>query len=175
MKSCNLFSNKKEDEEKNKIKIQNIVINKINIILNYMIDFQCKYSFIKLIIKEFKDYYELTETDIEKFNLKIKQYYEEQDFDLKKENRPQENNKKEIKSNENKTKGNKQKENKFIEFESQEKEQKELEKKEIENNAFDNSITKNEYLIEDDENLGNLNINEFNSRKLDENSKIKVN
>ena len=162
MKSCNLFSNKKEDEEKNKIKIQNIVINKINIILNYMIDFQCKYSFIKLIIQEFKDYYELTETDIEKFNLKIKQYYEEQDFDLKKENRPQENNQKEIKSNENKTKGNNQKENKFIEFESQEKEQKELEKKEIENNASDNSITKNEYLIEDDENLGNLNINEFN-------------
>ena len=64
-KSYNLFSNKKEEEGNNKKRINDIVISKLNIYLNYMIDFKCKYSFMKQIIQEFKDYYELNEDNIE--------------------------------------------------------------------------------------------------------------
>ena len=73
-KRYNLFSNKKEDEEKNKLKIKDIVISKINIFLNYMIDLQCKYNFMKQIIQDFKEYYELNENNIEIFLTKIKEY-----------------------------------------------------------------------------------------------------
>ena len=73
-KRYNLFSNKKEDEEKNKLKIKDIVISKINIFLNYMIDLQCKYNFMKQIIQDFKEYYELNEDNIEIFLTKIKEY-----------------------------------------------------------------------------------------------------
>ena len=70
-KSYNLFSNKKEEEGNNKKRISDIVISKLNIYLNYMIDFKCKYSFMKQIIQEFKDYYELNEDNIEKYMIKI--------------------------------------------------------------------------------------------------------
>ena len=73
-KSSNLFSNKKEDEEKNNLKIKEIALFKINIYLNYMIDFKCKYNFMKQLIEEFKDYYELKDDDIEKFISKINEY-----------------------------------------------------------------------------------------------------
>jgi hypothetical protein len=73
-KSFNLFSEKNEDEEKNKEKIKDIVVSKINIFLNYMIDLQCKFSFMKQIIQEFKDYYELNEDNVSKFITKINEY-----------------------------------------------------------------------------------------------------
>ena len=73
-KSFNLFSDKKEDEEKNKEKIKEIVISKINIFLNYMIDLHCKFNYMKQIIQEFKDYYELTDDNVEKFITKINEY-----------------------------------------------------------------------------------------------------
>jgi hypothetical protein len=73
-KSFNLFSEKNEDEEKNKERIKDIVVSKINIFLNYMIDLQCKFSFMKQIIQEFKDYYELNEDNVSKFITKINEY-----------------------------------------------------------------------------------------------------
>ena len=73
-KSLNLFSEKNEDEEKNKERIKDIVVSKINIFLNYMIDLQCKFTFMKQIIQEFKDYYELSEDNIAKFITKINEY-----------------------------------------------------------------------------------------------------
>ena len=39
-----------------------------------MIDFKCKYNFMKQLIEEFKDYYELKDDDIEKFISKINEY-----------------------------------------------------------------------------------------------------
>ena len=87
-KSYNLFSNKKEDEEKNKNKIRDIVVNKLNVYINYMIDFKCKFNYMKQIIDEFKNYYELKENEIEKFIEKINEY--------KKDNNDEEENKKDI-------------------------------------------------------------------------------
>ena len=73
-KKYNLFSNKKEDEEKNINRIKEIVITKINLHINYMIDFNCKFSFMKQILQEFKEYYELNEEDIQKIENKINKY-----------------------------------------------------------------------------------------------------
>ena len=73
-KSFNLFYNNKEDEEKNKLRIKEIVISKINIYLNYMIDFKCNQNFIKKLIQEFKEYYELSDEDTEKFKNKLNEY-----------------------------------------------------------------------------------------------------
>ena len=96
-KRYNLFSNKKEDEEKNKLKIKDIVISKINIFLNYMIDLQCKYNFMKQIIQDFKEYYELNEDNIENFRIKIKEYNKSNN--IEEEEIINENN--EVKENEN--------------------------------------------------------------------------
>ena len=73
-KKYNMFSNKKEDEEKNSTRIKEIVINKINLHINYMIDFKCKYSFMKQILQEFKEYYDLNDEDIKKMADKINEY-----------------------------------------------------------------------------------------------------
>ena len=73
-KKYNLFSNKKEDEEKNKTRIKEIAVSKINLHINYMIDFKCKCSFMKQIIQEFKDYYDLNDEEIKKINDKINEY-----------------------------------------------------------------------------------------------------
>ena len=73
-KKYNLFSNKKEDEEKNKQRIKEIVISKINLHTNYMIDFNCKFSFMKQIFQEFKDYYELSDEELKKIEDKINKY-----------------------------------------------------------------------------------------------------
>jgi tRNA A37 N6-isopentenylltransferase MiaA len=73
-KSFNLFYNNKKNEEKNKIRIKEIVISKINIYLNYMIDFKCNQNFIKKLIQEFKEYYELSDEDTEKFKNKLNEY-----------------------------------------------------------------------------------------------------
>ena len=73
-KKYNLFSNKKEDEEKNKQRIKEIVISKINLHINYMIDFNCKFSFMKQIFQEFKEYYELSDEELKKIEDKINKY-----------------------------------------------------------------------------------------------------
>ena len=81
-KKYNLFSNKKEDEEKNFNRIKEIVITKINLHINYMIDFNCKFSFMKQILQEFKEYYELNEEDIKKIENKINKYNKKDDEEL---------------------------------------------------------------------------------------------
>ena len=81
-KKYNLFSNKKEEEEKNKERIKEIAISKINLHINYMIDFKCKYSFMKQILQEFKEYYELNEEDIKKIENKINKYNKKDDEEL---------------------------------------------------------------------------------------------
>ena len=73
-KKYNLFSDKKEDEEKNQTRIKEIVISKINLHINYMIDFKCKCSFMKQILQEFKEYYDLSDEDIKKISDKINEY-----------------------------------------------------------------------------------------------------
>ena len=73
-KKYNLFSDKKEDEEKNKTRIKEIAISKINLHINYMIDFKCKHSFMKQILQEFKDYYDLSDDDTQKIVNKINEY-----------------------------------------------------------------------------------------------------
>ena len=73
-KSFNLFYNNKENEEKNKLRIKEIVISKINIYLNHMIDFKCKQDFMKKLIQEFKEYYELSDDDTEKLKNKYNEY-----------------------------------------------------------------------------------------------------
>jgi len=94
-KSYNLFSNKKEDEEKNKKRIDDIVISKLNIYINYMIDFKCKYGFMKQIIQDLKDYYELNDDDIDKYITKINEYNKNNKEEKKIENKNDENNEKE--------------------------------------------------------------------------------
>ena len=73
-KKYNLFSDKKEDEEKNKTRIKEIAISKINLHINYMIDFKCKHSFMKQILQEFKEYYDLNDDDTQKIVNKINEY-----------------------------------------------------------------------------------------------------
>jgi len=73
-KKYNLFSDKKEDEEKNKTRIKEIVISKLNLHINYMIDFKCKTLFMKQILQEFKEYYDLNDEDTKKICDKIKEY-----------------------------------------------------------------------------------------------------
>ena len=73
-KKYNLFSDKKEDEEKNKTRITEIAISKINLHINYMIDFKCKHSFMKQILQEFKEYYDLSDDDTQKIVNKINEY-----------------------------------------------------------------------------------------------------
>ena len=73
-KKYNLFSDKKENEEKNKTRIKEIAISKINLHINYMIDFKCKHSFMKQILQEFKEYYDLSDDDTQKIVNKINEY-----------------------------------------------------------------------------------------------------
>ena len=73
-KKYNLFSDKKEDEEKNKTRIKEIAISKINLHINYMIDFKCKHSFMRQILQEFKEYYDLSDDDTQKIVNKINEY-----------------------------------------------------------------------------------------------------
>jgi len=104
-KSSNLSSSKKENEEKNSLNIKEIVLSKINIYLNYMIDFKCKCNFMKQIIEEFKDYYELNDDDIEKFTSKINEYNKivekKNKNEIKKDENENEDNTKNLNINEN--------------------------------------------------------------------------
>ena len=150
-KSYNLFSNKKEDEDKNKNRIKDIVISKINMYLNYMIDFHVKFNYMKQIIEEFKNYYELSDDNVEKFITKIKEYNksnsDEDETDYKdndNDNSIEDKNKNEIIN--------------IIEDKSENKI--EQGKKDEKENKLKNEIK--EEIIEDDDNLGNLNINAIN-------------
>ena len=73
-KKYNLFSNKKGDEEKNNSRIKEIVVSKLNLHINYMIDFKVRFSFMKQIIQEFKEYYDLSDEDIKNIIDKINKY-----------------------------------------------------------------------------------------------------
>ena len=58
-----------------------------------MIDFKCKYDFMKQIIQEFKDYYELGEDDIEIFMKKITEYNKSNQEEKEKEKEKEKENK----------------------------------------------------------------------------------
>ena len=192
-KSYNLFSNKKEDEEKNQIRIKEIVTNKLNIYINYMIDFKCKFNYLKQIIDEFKNYYELNNNEIKKFDEKINEYNKgnnnenvneenkkdnnnitigekievKENIDEKKEN--EKNIKTEIIENDvknkEKEKNDKKNDNKQNVIIIEEKEKNDNKEEKENNNKEDNNIKNDvkveEEYIEDDDNLGNLNINSF--------------
>ena len=188
-KSYNLFSNKKEDEEKNQRRIKDIVVNKLNIYINYMIDFNCKFNFMKQIIDEFKNYYELKDNEIEKIVEKVNEYKKNNSSNKDEENKKdntikieEKNETKEIidekndvennvkneiidnKKNEEKIEEkNKNKDNDIIIEEKEKLEEKSdnKENKDNKKNIIKNDTKEEEY-IEDDDNLGNLNINSFN-------------
>ena len=160
-KSYNLFSNKKEDEEKNKIRIKDIVISKINIIINYMIDFHTKYSYMKQILDELKNYYELSDDDIEKFMSKINEYNKNNNEEEKKENNIEEN-------NNNIEENIEKKEEETEEEKEKEKENDKENEKEKDKIKYD---IKEEEIINDDDDLGNLNINSFNENLKNEEDK----
>ena len=188
-KSYNLFSNKKEDEEKNQRRIKDIVVNKLNIYINYMIDFNCKFNYMKQIIDEFKNYYELKDNEIEKIVEKVNEYKKNNSSNKDEENKKdntikieEKNETKEIidekndvennvkneiidnKKNEEKIEEkNKNKDNDIIIEEKEKLEEKSdnKENKDNKENIIKNDTKEEEY-IEDDDNLGNLNINSFN-------------
>ena len=56
------------------IKINQIVINKLNIYINYMINFYCRPNCIRQIVETFNDYYHLDEKIIKDINKKIDDY-----------------------------------------------------------------------------------------------------
>jgi len=61
----------KKDE---KININEIVLNKLNIYINHMINFFCKAKILRQIVEIFNDYYHLNETKIKEINKKIDDY-----------------------------------------------------------------------------------------------------
>ena len=69
---------KEEKKKKENIKINDIVLNKLNIFTKYMIDFCCRPKFIRQIIEEFKEFYQLSDKDIEELNKIIDNYENEQ-------------------------------------------------------------------------------------------------
>ena len=56
------------------IKISQIVISKLNIYINYMINFYCRPNCIRQIMETFNDYYHLDEKIIKDINKKIDDY-----------------------------------------------------------------------------------------------------
>ena len=62
--------NKKEE----KVNINGIVLDKLNIYLNLMINFFCKPNCLRQIIEIFNDYYHLDEMKIKEINKKIDDY-----------------------------------------------------------------------------------------------------
>ena len=85
-KKYNLLDNKLGNEEEKQKRIKNIIKNKINSILNYMIEFQIKDKFMKQLIQDMKEYYELDENEIVNFNKKIDDYKKESISSQKNEN-----------------------------------------------------------------------------------------
>ena len=68
-KMTNLI-NKKEE----KINTNEIVLNKLNIYINNMIKFCCRPNYMRQILEEFKDYYNLDEVIMKELNNKIDEY-----------------------------------------------------------------------------------------------------
>ena len=64
------INNKNDDN----IKANQIVINKLNLYINYMINFYCRSNCIRQIIETFNDYYHLDEKNIKNINKKIDEY-----------------------------------------------------------------------------------------------------
>ena len=62
--------NKKEE----KINTNEIVLNKLNIYLNNMIKFCCRPNYMRQILEEFKDYYNLDEVIMKELNNQIDEY-----------------------------------------------------------------------------------------------------
>ena len=77
-KIMNVNLEKEEKKKKENIKINDIVLNKLNIFTKYMIDFCCRPKFIRQIIEEFKEFYQLSDKDIEELNKIIDNYENEQ-------------------------------------------------------------------------------------------------
>ena len=65
-----IVKNKKDE----KININEIVLNKLNIYINHMINFFCKPKILRQIVEIFNDYYHLDETKIKEINKKIDDY-----------------------------------------------------------------------------------------------------
>ena len=65
-----IVKNKKEE----KININEIVLNKLNIYINHMINFFCKAKILRQIVEIFNDYYHLDEAKIKEINKKIDDY-----------------------------------------------------------------------------------------------------
>ena len=65
-----IVKNKKEE----KVNINEIVLNKLNIYINHMINFFCKPKILRQIVEIFNDYYHLDETKIKEINKKIDDY-----------------------------------------------------------------------------------------------------
>ena len=59
-------------------KLNDTTVNKLKIFSNHMMDFHCRPNFIKQIIQEFKEYYQLDDKKIEDINKKIDEYENEQ-------------------------------------------------------------------------------------------------
>ena len=59
-------------------KLNDTTVNKLKIFSNHMMDFHCRPNFIKQIIQEFKEYYQLDDKKLEDINKKIDEYENEQ-------------------------------------------------------------------------------------------------
>lgn len=76
-----LYLSLNEEEKKkneNMCKINDIVLNKLKIFTNNMIKFCCKTKFVRQIIEEFKEFYQLNGKEIEELNKKLDEYENEQ-------------------------------------------------------------------------------------------------
>ena len=67
-------NDKINNKNDNNIKTNQIVINKLNLYINYMINFYCRPNCIRQIIETFNDYYRLDEKNIKNINKKIDEY-----------------------------------------------------------------------------------------------------
>lgn len=79
-KQFNLYScNDDQNSDKQKNRIQKIVLNKLNTYLFYMKEFHYQSNILKEIINDFKESYDLNEQDILKFREFVKEYKNEEE------------------------------------------------------------------------------------------------
>ena len=64
------LKNKKDE----KININKIVLNKLNVYLTQMVKFYCRSNYMRQILEKFKDYYKLDEIIIKELNNQIDEY-----------------------------------------------------------------------------------------------------